>query len=306
MKKLALEGILPGLHQGKVRDTYKLPDFPGLRLMDNTLRVSTHNVSHLSEIPEKGEILLALTLFWDQLLKKEKGTHTQTVAWGEKIYDYIGRDPRIPENFHRHAIVVSEVQMFMCEFIFRARMAGSLWKDFYSKGIENPYGLKLPPGMQLMEKFPHPIFTPTDKSDTDDPVLVKDLEGVTRGDIEAIEGVYLFMRNYSLAQRIDIIDFKGEAGLLNGRRTLADEYGTPDCCRFVDADSIRKGEEPRWMDKEYVRLEAEAIWKKEGRGKFPIQFSPDVIQETRNRYHEIVERLTGKPLSALQKDLGIT
>ncbi len=306
MKKLALEGILPALHQGKVRDSYRIPRFPGKRLIHVTNRVSTHNVSHESLIPDKGDILLAITLFWERLLKKEKGTSTHTVAQGEEIYSYIGRDSRIPNDLHHHAIVVNDIQMFPYEFIFRARMAGSLWKDFYSKGKDNPYGLILPQNMKLMDEFPQAIFTPTDKSASDDPVLRKDMAGITRGDAEVLRGIYLFMRHYALRQGIDIIDTKLEAGLYRGHRTLADEWGTPDSSRFVDAVSIQQGEEPRWLDKEYLRAEAEAAWKLANRGKFPLIFSQEVINETRNRYHEIVERLTGLTLSELQKDLGIT
>ena len=290
-----------------MRDSYALPEHPGRRLIHVTNRVSTHNVKHLSEIPHKGEILLAITLFWEQLLRRDKGTSTHTVASGRQIYDFLPRSVQYPDNLHLQAIVVEEVEMFPYEFIFRARLAGSLWKDFYSRGKPNPYGLILPEGMRLMDEFPQVIFTPTDKSADDNPVLVKTLEGIfQRSDLQIPQDIYLFMRQFALKQGIDIIDTKFELGLHNGRRTLADEWGTPDSSRFVDASSIIPGEEPRWLDKEFLRREAETAWKTAGQGKHPLSFSSETIMETQRRYHEIVERLTGRSLSELQKDLGMT
>lgn len=84
-----LHGIIPCIHQGKVRDTYALPGFPDKRLIYVTDRVSTHNVLHGSVVPDKGTILLAMTLFWEKLLKETKGTYTHTIATGRDIYRYL-------------------------------------------------------------------------------------------------------------------------------------------------------------------------------------------------------------------------
>lgn len=305
MKKALLDGTLSCIHQGKVRDTYALPEYPTLRFIHVTDRVSTHNVSHKSLIPSKGEVLLAITLFWERLLRREKGTFTHTVAFGPKIYDYLPQ-AHYPADLHLQAIVVRSVQMFPYEFVYRSRMAGSLWKDFYSQGKANPYGLTLPEGMDLMDEFPQAVFTPTDKSATDDPVAQNKLIGITRSDWQRLRDIYTFMRCYALKQGIDIIDTKLEAGLFQGRRTLADEWGTPDSSRFVDAASVIRGQEPRWLDKEFLRQEAEAIWKSSERGKFSLHFSEQAVTETVSRYHEIVERLTGLALRNLQVDLGMT
>lgn len=304
MRKPVLTGILPVLHQGKVRDTYALQPRPDMRLIHIPDSVSTHNVSHLSTIPFKGQVLLAITLFWERMLRFQKGTFTHTVAFGREIYDYLPKAD-YPADFHLQALIVRNVNMFPYEFIFRSRMAGSLWKDFYSQGKDSPYGDPLPPGMQLMDEFPQPIFTPTHKSASDEPVKREDMKDIQPSDTKMFQGLYAFMRKFALERGIDIIDTKFEGGLCEGRRTLADEWGTPDSSRFVDAASIQSGQEPRWLDKEFLRREAEGIWEKEGKGKFPIQFSDAVIVETVRRYHEIVERLTGMTLAALQHDLGI-
>lgn len=307
MKRPVLAGTLPILHQGKVRDTYGLPPYPGFRLIHATDRVSTHNILHRRPIPKKGEVLLALTLFWEQLLHLKKGTYTHTIAFGKKIYDFLPKGASYPENFHLEALVVQRVQMFPYEFVFRARMAGSLWKDYYSQGIPNPYGLTLPRSMRLMDEFARPIFTPTDKSATDEPVGAELIQAALRREVGMLRAIYDCMRDHALAQGIDIVDTKLEAGRCNGRMTLADEWGTPDSSRFVEASSITPGEEPLWLDKQFLRQEAERTWSMSVEGKrFPLWFSDQAIEETVKRYHEIVERLTGQSLHDLQKSLGMT
>jgi phosphoribosylaminoimidazole-succinocarboxamide synthase len=305
MNNQFLTGLLC-IHSGKVRDTYSLPGFPGKRLIVVTNRISTHNVLHLSLIPEKGQVLLALTLFWERYLKRKMGIKTHTVAFGKEIYKYLPRNIDYPDDLHLYAIVAEDIKMFPYEFIYRGRMAGSLWKDFYSQGIDNPYGLILPKGMRLMDEFAQPIFTPTDKSATDEPVLSNTLSINQRGDVRVLCNIYISIRAFARGQGIDIIDGKFEAGLdKNGRRVLADEFGTPDCCRFVDLSSIKIGEEPRWLDKEFVRHEAEVRWQEEDVAKYPLIFSDGTIKETVARYHEVVERLTGMSLRLLQEDLGM-
>jgi phosphoribosylaminoimidazole-succinocarboxamide synthase len=253
-------------------------------------------------VPKKGEILLAITLFWEDLLPH----YTHTIAFGRKIYDFLPKGGNYPHDLHLQAIVVQEVKMFPYEFIFRGRMAGSLWSEYYNKGLPNPYGLQLPQDMQLMDDFPQPIFTPTEKSATDDPLAEKDLVGVQRGDIKMLRDIYQRMRKHALSRGIDIIDTKLEVGLHDGRRTLADEWGTPDSSRFVDVESIKRGEEPLWFDKQFLREEAVAAWKQNGGNKCPLHFSPAALTEATSRYHTILERLAGESLSQLQQDLGIS
>ena len=140
------------VHQGKVRDTFAIPDHPGLLLVVATDRVSTHNVVHESAISHKGEALTALTVFW--MAEQFVAINTHLIAWGRNIYNYL---PAVagdyPADLHLRAIVVEKLEMFPVEFIFRSRMAGSLWKDYYKKKLPNPYGLTLSTGLQLMAPF---------------------------------------------------------------------------------------------------------------------------------------------------------
>ncbi len=299
MNSLKFEPAVPGLecvHQGKVRDTFAIPGHPEFLLTVATDRVSTHNIVHESVIPKKGYALTALTVFW--MREQLPGIMTHLVASGSRIWNYIPRQAS-PDDLLFRALVIRRLTMIPVEFIFRSRMAGSLWKDYYQKGLSNPYGLGLPSGLQLMSPFEHTVFTPTDKSETDDP-----LDAVATAE-RYPEAYRLALRTYetglAFAARcgIEIIDGKFEVGIDSmGQVVLGDECLTPDSCRFVRADGLTVGQEPAWLDKQYLREEAEHVWAS-GK-KSPIAFSPAVIEETTLRYEQIVEALTGVALETFQ------
>lgn len=289
------------VHQGKVRDTFAIPDFPDLLLIVATDRVSTHNVVHGSVIPRKGEALTALTVFW--MAEQLKGIRTHLIAWGRDIYGYL---PAVaggyPADLHLRAIVVEKLEMFPVEFIFRSRMAGSLWKEYYKKGLPNPYGLTLTAGLQLMSPFEETIFTPTDKSDVDDPLKAAEVIARYPEACAVAQEVYERGKNFAATKGIAIIDGKFEVGLTgDGRVCLADECLTPDACRFVWADAVTVGQEPTWLDKQHLREEAERLWN--GGKKVPLAFGTRVCAETSLRYSEIVGALTGRLLKEYQSTM---
>lgn len=284
------------VHQGKVRATYAIPNDPDLLLVLATDRISTHNKVHLSTIPNKGYALTALTVCWMDKLLHDISTHL--VDYGKGIYDYLPSGD-YPADLHLRAIVVRKVDVMPVEFIFRSRMAGSLYKDYYSKGLPNPYGFSLPQGLELMSPFETTIFTPTDKSETDDPINASET-------IQKYNSAYLIARKayeqgrtYAASRGIEIIDGKFEVGVnLAGRVILVDECLTPDSCRFVRAGTIVVGQEPSWLDKEHVRREAERIWN--GGPKVPLKFSDEVCAETSCIYDEIVRAMTGLSIKGFQ------
>jgi phosphoribosylaminoimidazole-succinocarboxamide synthase len=166
------------LYQGKTRETWTLPNWPFLLLMVTSQRLSTHNVVHKSLIPLKDQVLTALTIFWlTQVLQK---IPHHLVAYGRRIYDYLPKSD-YPADLHLHALITRRLEIILVEFIWRAYLAGSLWKKFYSKLREgmseeemrelDPYGLNLPLGLPYMHRFDTPIFTPTRKSEHDEPTL---------------------------------------------------------------------------------------------------------------------------------------
>lgn len=285
------------IHQGKVRDTYET-NVPGMALMVATDAISTHNVVHLSTVPRKGQILTALSVFWANEVLGDISTHI--IAHGKRIYDYLPHDRQYPDDLHLRSIVVELLEMAPYEFIFRARMAGSLWNKYYSKGLENPYGLDLPEGLMLMSPFREPIFTPTEKSATDDPVNSVAVEAMYPGHVDLAREVYKRGRTFALSCGVDIIDFKAEVGVDGvGKVQLGDEWLNGDCCRFVRAGDIEIGHEPPWADKEIFRQNAVEQW---GGPKGPSLIFPEsVIQEGIRAYLEIFRMLTNYSLEHYQE-----
>lgn len=296
--------LLPNLtllYQGKVRDTYELPGFPDLLLMVTSDRVSTHNIVHRSLIRNKGKILTALTLFWRDLFQD---IPTHIVATGKDIYAYLPGLPKdYPPGLHQYAFIAQKLDIIPREFIYRIRLAGSLYGKEYSQG-NDPYGLDLPPGLLQMHRFPEPIFTPTEKSETDPPLPAAQVRNEYPEATALGKRLYERGLEYALSKDIEIIDMKAEMGYRPDKKLiLADEFLTPDCSRFITASRATVGQEPDWMDKEFVRKTAESIWLLEE--KKPLSFSDEICRQTTTRYHLILEKLTGRSLTGLQKKLGI-
>ena len=289
---------LPLFSQGKVRDTFSIPGHDSLLLMVATDRLSTHNIVHRSLIPGKGMILNALSIFWVKEILRYYPTHLMT--YGKKIYDYLPVGVSYPEDLHQRAVIVKKLEIIPIEFIWRCRMIGSLYDNFYSKGKENPYGLFLPLNMRKMDCFNVPIFTPTEKSETDDAVLSSEERMNFSRAVHLTRKVYEAGRMYALKKGVDIIDYKGEVGKNGkGKHYIADEILTPDCCRFVLGSDIKIGDDPKWMDKELFRIHARKVW---GTGKKePIDFPSNVIDKGLERYKNLFEVITGGSLEAFQK-----
>ncbi len=300
MKRKPYLSVLPLRHQGKVRDSFNGTLTPLTFLQLQTDAMSTHNVMHLSDIPGKGEILTALTVFWTLDALADIPHHV--MAYGRNIYDHLPRDRSYPEGTHLRGLIVRELNMSPHEFIVRARMAGSLWAKYYSKGMPNPYGLELPVGLQLMSPFDPPIFTPTEKSETDPPERSSEVEASCSEEVSLMREVYRRGRKVAASVGVDIVDFKGEAGRdQDGQVRLADEFLTPDCCRFVLESQIVIGRNPPWMDKEIVRQEAELLWGCQKSGP-PLTFSPQVIKATIGAYRDFFQRVTGRTLEQFQRE----
>lgn len=299
----AIPGLVP-VSQGKTRDMFALKANPGgqeLMLIVATDRLSTHNIVHDSLIPEKGAVLTALTVHWLTNVFSRVGIRHHLVASGREIYKYIGGDLKdYPSDLHLRGIVVRKLTVLPIEFIFRARLGGSLFEKFYSKGLPNPYGLKLQSGLQLMSQFPEPIFTPTEKSETDDPLNADDVLRKYPAACALARNAFLRARNILLVKGTDTIDGKLEVAIdADGDPVLVDEIITPDSSRFCESNSIVLGSEPPYLDKQIARDEAVKMW---GKGtRCPLTFSSDLVYELTRTYLRIFARITGWSLEAFQE-----
>jgi len=296
----SIPGFEP-IHQGKVRDTFPTI-VPGALLLAATDRISTHDVVHKRPVPLKGQILTALSVFWsNKLCGGDLPSHL--IATGRDIYDFLPDQP-YPDDLHLRATVVKKLDMLPFELIFRRRMAGSLWSKYYSQGIPNPYGLDLPEGLAFMSPLEPAIFTPTDKSETDDPVRSRIIEMVYPRHVAAAWELYSrgirFTRERGTG--IEIIDTKLEVGIDQyGTVCIGDEILTPDSSRFVQSADIEIGKEPPWADKQIVRNEAERLWGGKKKGP-PLTFSDEIIDRTTETYLRIFRQLTGMSLGEFQQD----
>lgn len=297
----SIPGLTP-IHQGKVRDTF-LTVVPGALLLVATDQISTHNVVHESRIPLKGQVLTAISKFWSHELCDEDIVRHHILASGQGIRDFLPKiDRPYPEDIHLRSIVVKELRMTPIEFIFRRRMAGSFWGDCYSKGIPNPYGVELPDGLEFMSPIEPAIFTPTDKSETDDPLNANAVRLTYPWQVEVAEELYRRGIKHALRCGIDIIDTKLEIGIDQyGDVIVGDEILTPDSSRFVQSADIVVGQEPPWADKQIVRDEAVRLWGGKKKGP-PLTFSKEIIERTTETYLRVFRQLTGMSLADFQQD----
>lgn len=285
---------LPHFHSGKVRETKLIPNFAYLLFAIATDRFSTHNVVHKTEIPGKGELLTAMIIFWVMRLLQPEGFKHHVVAWGRKIYDYLPKDEYDP-RLHYRGLIVERLEMILVELVWRNYLAGSL-EVAYRKN-EDPYGLDLRKGLPKMHMFDVPQFTPTDKSETDDPLSSSQISDLEEEAFKASLRIFMRMTEILRSLGITLIDSKMEMGRGG---ILADEFGTGDCSRMAWSKNVVQGQDPPWLDKETGRQIALLKW---GKGpKVPLEFSKAEVTKILDGYHEAFEGVTGKTLTQFQKE----
>jgi len=280
---------LPGLGRrvtGKVRDIYVMN---GKRALITTDRVSGFD-RVLGTIPFKGQVLNQLSAWWFEQLKGVVDNHVISIP-----------DPNV--------MIAYEADPLPVEVIVRGYITGvtstSLW-TLYSQGVERPYGLDLPAGLQKDDPLPEPVITPTTKATggAHDERLTS-TEVVERGLVEpdlwaTIQQIALtvFKQGQTVARQAGLIlaDTKYEFGLIDGKPTLIDEVHTPDSSRYWVAESYEAvhgtNQAPENFDKEFLRL-----WFVEqgyrGEGDIPAM-PPEFIAQVSQRYIAAYERLTGE------------
>jgi len=290
---------LPLSHQGKTRDTFEVPQHHKILAVVATPRLSTHNVIHESVVPFKEEVLTALVVFWLTEVLQAAGIRHHLFAFGAKIFDHLpGRKADYPEGSHYRTLLVKRLKMIPIEFIYRSYLMGTLYK--LNQEGKDPYGLQLPDKLPLMTHFKSPLFTPTDKSETDDPLDYRRVMNAEKKASEISRKAYTIVSKYLKPKGIVLVDSKFELGEDDGGGiVLADEIATPDSSRYCEASQIVEGQQPDWLDKQVARNEAERIWK--GTSGPPITFSPKVIEKLSITYLEIFHRITGMELPQFQR-----
>ncbi|WP_394614990.1 phosphoribosylaminoimidazolesuccinocarboxamide synthase [Lentzea sp. JNUCC 0626] len=273
--------------RGKVRDLYDVDD--ELLLFVASDRISAYDHILSSEIPDKGRVLTAMSVFWFERLAPN-----HLVAFD---------DPRIPAEVRGRALLVRKLQMVDVECVARGYLTGSGMADYTATGAV--CGIELPAGLVEASELDPPIFTPASKAE----IGAHD-ENVSFDVIAAKHGVelasklrdrtielYSEARAYALTRGLILADTKFEFGLDgSGELILADEVFTPDSSRYWPAEGYEPGRVQPSFDKQFVRdwLTSEASGWDRKSDVPPPPLPADVVEATRARYIEAYERLTGR------------
>jgi phosphoribosylaminoimidazole-succinocarboxamide synthase len=270
---------------GKVREMYELD---GDLLMVASDRISVYDVVMPTPIPDKGKVLTQMSIFWFEISGDIVPNH------------FISED--VPEEVTDRAIRARKLDMYPVECVVRGYLSGSGWREYRESG--SVCGIQLPEGLRESEKLPEPIFTPATKADLGDHDENIDLRRAAEivGDQALIEelrriSIELYERaaEHAAQRGIIVADTKFEFGSSPGAEiVLADEVLTPDSSRFWPADEYEPGRSQHSFDKQFVRDWADET----GWDHTPPapELPPDVVEQTRGKYVEAYERITGRGL----------
>ncbi len=289
------------VHSGKVRDLYRLDTgaHAGCLLMVASDRISAFDFVLDTLIPDKGEILTRMSLWWFDQLAALVPHHVVSTD--------------VPEQVRGRGVICAQLDMFPVECVARGYLTGSGLVDYLATG--EVCGLPLPAGLVDGSRLPEPLFTPATKADLgdhDENVSFEAVVATVGGDVAA-ELRRLTLAVYGRAEAIArergiiLADTKIEFGRglvaptaaapgAVGPIVLADELLTPDSSRFWPADAWRPGRAQASYDKQIVRnwlLSPDSGWDRAAGGP-PPPLPPEVVDRTRGRYVEAYERLTGE------------
>ncbi len=281
---------LPLRARGKVRDIYAVGD--DHLLIVTTDRLSAFDVVLPDPIPGKGAVLTAVANFWFERTRHLVPNHLADIALETVLPDEQER-----KQVAGRAIVVRKLKALPVEAIVRGYLIGSGWKDYQATG--SVCGIRLPAGLQLAERLPEAVYTPSTKAEVgghDENVDFSRTESLLGADIAArVRDISLQLYNeaasYAKQRGIIIADTKFEFGLDDANElVLIDEALTPDSSRFWPQDEYRVGISPPSFDKQFVRDYLETLdWDKSPPGP---SLPANIIRQTADKYREALRRLT--------------
>jgi phosphoribosylaminoimidazole-succinocarboxamide synthase len=140
---------LEHVHSGKVRDLYRTAD--GRLVVVASDRISAFDYILPTQIPDKGRILTAMSVWWFDQLADIAPNHLISVD-----------DPLIPARWRGRAMVCRQLSMVPVEAVARGYLTGSGLTDYRATGAV--CGVPLPAGLVDGDRLPEPIFTPATKA----------------------------------------------------------------------------------------------------------------------------------------------
>ena len=276
------------LASGKVRELYRVDD--GHLLFVASDRISAYDYILESEIPDKGRVLTAMSVFFFGQL-----TAPNHLAGPPD-------DERIPEEVLGRALLVAQLDMLPVEAVARGYLTGSGLIDYQKTGTV--CGIGLPSGLVEASRFDEPLFTPATKADLGEHDVnitfddVVELIGAERAEQlrERTLATYVEGAEHALTKGIIVADTKFEFGVdARGELTLADEVFTPDSSRYWNADDYVEGQVQNSFDKQFVRnwlTGPDSGWDRHG-DQPPPPLPAEIAEATRARYIEAYERISG-------------
>ena len=270
---------------GKVREIYEDGDE---LIMVTSDRISVYDVILPTQIPDKGKVLTQMSLFWFDLTSEIVPNH------------FIAEN--VPPEAAGRGMRVRKLDMYPVECVVRGYLSGSGWKEYGQTGAI--CGIQLPEGMQESSKLPEPIFTPATKAELGehDENIDFDRAAELIGDRPLMEElrlvsteIYRRAADHAAERGIILADTKFEFGSAPGAEVvLGDEVLTPDSSRFWPADDYEAGRSQASFDKQYVRDHVDSDgWDHTPPGP---ELPDEVVQNTRAKYVEAYERITGSKL----------
>lgn len=278
------------VQHGKVREVYDLGD---RLLLVCTDRISAYDWVLPTGIPDKGRVLTQVSRFWFESLDNTPNHLITSDVHAMDLPEEIDR-----ESLAGRTMLVKKTKVVPFECVVRGYLSGSGWKDYCATG--QVCGITLPTGLVESQQLPEPIFTPATKAeqgDHDENVSFEVMRNAIGNDLAnelRQRSIELYQQGAKRAAESGILiaDTKFEFGMLDDEIILIDEAMTPDSSRFWPADSYKPGGPQLSFDKQFVRdWLTQSTWDKNSP---PPELPQEIVVQTRGKYIEAFERLTGE------------
>jgi len=297
-----LDNILPLIAKGKVRDIYQVNE--NLLLFVATDRISAYDVVMENPIPDKGAILTKISEFWFEFFQNDIENHLLEIPEGKTLFDFLPSElytnAKYRSQIENRSLLVVKHKLIPLEVIVRGFITGSAWNEYLKTGTV--HGVKQAENLQESQEFPTAIFTPSTKAEQgehDENITVEQAQELVGKDLadklaqKAIE-LYSKAKEFAKTKGIIIADTKFEFGIKpNGDLVLVDEVLTPDSSRFWGSANYELGKSQDSFDKQFLR---NWLTKNKLVGVEGTKMPEDIVEQTRSKYLEALEKITGESL----------